>query len=266
MNIFRKSTLAFVALLAVVVLGAWVSLDAVALSFNPSSVIVHADDYTDYGGSTADYTNYGGSTSDYTNYSGGSSSYSGYSGSSDSYTSYNSYDTYTPIGGSYYYYGTPSYNYGYNYNNYNYNYNYQNNPTPPPTPTCSLWATPQNITGTGNVTLNWTSSNAASGSINQGVGSLNYPIGYIPVYGIGSTMTFTGTFLNSAGVSVNCSTTVTVTPPPAPTCTLDAVPSTINSGGSSSLSWTTANATSASIDQSVGAVTPVAAGATSVVG
>ncbi len=44
--------------------------------------------------------------------------------------------------------------------------------------------------------------------------------------------------------------------PVAPSCTLTAVPSTISQGGMTTLSWTSANATSLSIDQGVGLVAP----------
>ena len=67
---------------------------------------------------------------------------------------------------------------------------------------------------------------------------------------------------------MTCAATVTVTatppPPAAPICTLTASPTSIQTGSSSTLSWTTANATSFSINNSIGAVTPVAAGSTSV--
>lgn len=48
--------------------------------------------------------------------------------------------------------------------------------------------------------------------------------------------------------------------PQAPTCTLSASPTAIRTGGSSMLSWTTSNATSFSINQSIGSITPVASG------
>ncbi len=51
-------------------------------------------------------------------------------------------------------------------------------------------------------------------------------------------------------------------PPPAPTCTLSANPVTIQTGSSSTLSWTTTNATSFAIDNNVGTTTPVVGGAT----
>jgi len=49
-----------------------------------------------------------------------------------------------------------------------------------------------------------------------------------------------------------------------PSCTLSASPASIAFGGSSSLSWTTTNATTFSIDNSIGSVTPVASGSKTV--
>jgi YD repeat-containing protein len=55
-----------------------------------------------------------------------------------------------------------------------------------------------------------------------------------------------------------------ISPPPAPSGTLAASPTSITQGGSSTLTWTTANATSAWIDNGVGAVAPIAGGSISV--
>lgn len=77
-------------------------------------------------------------------------------------------------------------------------------------------------------------------------------------YGNGQTITYT---YDPAG---NRITLVQTAPSPAPTSTLSALPGTITQGASSSLSWTSTNATSASINNGVGAVTPVAGGSVSV--
>ena len=52
--------------------------------------------------------------------------------------------------------------------------------------------------------------------------------------------------------------------PSAPTCTLSASPTSVHTNSQSVLSWTTTNAGTLSIDNGVGAVTPVASGSTSV--
>jgi glucose/arabinose dehydrogenase len=48
--------------------------------------------------------------------------------------------------------------------------------------------------------------------------------------------------------------------PPAPSCTLTAMPASVNQGGTTSLTWTTVNATNLSIDNGIGGVAPVAGG------
>src|SRR3989338_2915587 len=54
------------------------------------------------------------------------------------------------------------------------------------------------------------------------------------------------------------------TAPGTPSCTLTASPASITSGQSSTLSWTSTNATTGTINQGVGAMTPIAAGSKSV--
>ena len=53
-------------------------------------------------------------------------------------------------------------------------------------------------------------------------------------------------------------------PPGTPQCTLEADPTTIDEGGSSTLTWTTTNVTSASINNGVGTLSPVSGGTVSV--
>jgi hypothetical protein len=66
------------------------------------------------------------------------------------------------------------------------------------------------------------------------------------------------------GHALPCTYPVTPPGPTAPTCTLTATPSSIITGASSVLSWTTTHATSFSINQSVGSTTPIATGTISV--
>ncbi len=80
------------------------------------------------------------------------------------------------------------------------------------------------------MTINWYSSNATSGFISNGIGSVNLS-GSRVVYPTNTT-TYTGTFYGQNGQSIQCSTTVSVNnyvqPPvyntPAPYVTLSAVP------------------------------------------
>ena len=149
-------------------------------------------------------------------------------------------------------------------------------PTPPPpppppvvpvpltvAPTCDLSASPTTLPlGGGASTLSWSTVAATSATIDNGVGNVAVDSGTKGVT-ITSTKTYTMT-VNGPGGSTTCHTTIVVTPPPAPTCTLSASPTTIASGDSSTLSWTTTNADSFTIDHSVGSVTPVTAGTASV--
>ena len=62
-----------------------------------------------------------------------------------------------------------------------------------------------------------------------------------------------------------CPGTITVVSPPTPpTCSLSVNPSLVAPGGSSTLSWSTTNTTSFSVNQGVGALSPVAGGTRSV--
>lgn len=134
--------------------------------------------------------------------------------------------------------------------------NQQNQPPPPPpTPACTLSATQIGSGGASGVewVLWWTTTNATSASINQGVGSL--PLNGNRVVTVTGTVTYTLTATGPGG-TVECSRTITVTPPPppnTPACALNASPTSVSAGGSSALSWTTTNATSATLT-SFGAV------------
>ncbi len=133
--------------------------------------------------------------------------------------------------------------------------------TPNPAPTCTLDAAPTTIAPGGSSTLSWTTTHATSIVITQGIGSVtaNGSTSVSPTVSKTYSLTATG-----AGGSVTCQQTVVVTTPAAPTCTLNGTPSTVAPGDATALSWTTTNAVTASIDHSVGAVTPIIAGSTAV--
>jgi PKD repeat protein len=117
-----------------------------------------------------------------------------------------------------------------------------------PAPTATFSASPTSITAGQSSTLTWTSSNATTVSIDNGVGSqaLN---GSVPV-SPATTTTYTLTATGPGGTTTKTAT-VTVTQP-APTATFSAAPTSINAGQSSTLTWSTTNATSISIDNGVG--------------
>lgn len=123
---------------------------------------------------------------------------------------------------------------------------------PPATPACTLDANPASIITGASSILSWTTTNATTFSINQGVGSLSTANGSVTVSPtVTKTYTLTAT---GPGGTVTCQKTITVSANPPPACSLTASASTILSGASTTLSWTTANATSVSIAPGIGAV------------
>ena len=113
-----------------------------------------------------------------------------------------------------------------------------------------LTANPTTITQGQSSTLTFSAPGANSVSIDHGVGTFGAS-GSVNVTP-SATTAFTGT-ANFDGATLTASATVTVSPPaPTPTVTLSANPTTINQGQSSTLSWTSANATALVIDQGVG--------------
>jgi YD repeat-containing protein len=112
----------------------------------------------------------------------------------------------------------------------------------PPAPTVSISANPSSVTSGTFSTLTWSSTNATSCTA-SGAWS-----GAEPSSGTQSTgaLTATGTFsltCTGAGGSATGSAQVTVTPPP-PTVSISANPSLVSSGNSSTLTWSSTNATS----------------------
>ncbi|MCP4687719.1 MAG: hypothetical protein GY859_06695, partial [Desulfobacterales bacterium] len=97
--------------------------------------------------------------------------------------------------------------------------------------------------------LTWDSTNAVSASLDQGVGDVSLD-GSLPV-SPEETTTYTITARGPGG-EASASVTVTVIPPP--TAALNADPAEIIQGKSTTLSWISTNADSASIDQGVGSV------------
>ena len=123
-----------------------------------------------------------------------------------------------------------------------------------PVPVCELNANPTSINAGGSSQLSWTSQNAVSARINQGIG--NVALNGNRTVNPGTTTTYTMTVTNSAGVTATCARTITVTPSStAPVCeSFTASPTTINRGNSSTLNWTSRNANSATINNGVGSV------------
>ena len=134
--------------------------------------------------------------------------------------------------------------------------------TPPPPAQCVfLTGTPSVINAGDPVNLTWKTLNATAISIDNGVGSVT-PVaeGSVIVHPTGNT-TYVATVTGATG-SVNCQTSVVVTTiEQGPACvSLTASASRIRSGDPVTLTWITTNAASISIDNGIGAVTPVGIG------
>ncbi len=114
----------------------------------------------------------------------------------------------------------------------------------PPAPTASIYASPSTITVPSSTTLYYSCTNSTSAYIDNGVGAVSPTAspGTVVVTP-GSTTTYTLT-CSGAGVSTSAQTTVTVNPAPTPTAALSANPVSILSGDTSTLTWSSTNATS----------------------
>ncbi len=143
---------------------------------------------------------------------------------------------------------------------------------PPPTPIISVSGRSSVMVGqqaqytaTENgtsITPTWAVNNVTGG--NSTVGTIS-PAGlYTAPQTVPSPaqVTITATSTGATAGAVSVTITPSTTPPPANPMinSFTAAPSTIPSGGSSTLSWTTTNAVSLSIDEGIGNVTPVTQG------
>mgnify|MGYP000246035410 CR=1 FL=1 len=121
-------------------------------------------------------------------------------------------------------------------------------------PEVTLSADPEAIEAGNSSTLNWTSANAISCIIGSGIRNvdLNGSVSVSPLETTVYTITASGT-----GGTATDSVTITVNeiPPPAPpTADITADPEEIVIGESSTLTWSSTNAESVSIDQGIGSV------------
>jgi sugar lactone lactonase YvrE len=119
----------------------------------------------------------------------------------------------------------------------------------------SFKAAASTITVGGSTTLSWSVSGATSLSIDNGVGTVT---GSSVAVTPSATTTYTLTAANAAGTSVTAQVTVTVVAEPS-IASFTATPSLLNpvtlGTTTATLSWSTSDATTVSIDNSVGTVT-----------
>jgi phospholipase C len=113
----------------------------------------------------------------------------------------------------------------------------------------TLAATPVTIGPGQTATLSWTSSNATTLSIDQGIGAVNGPSGSLSVSPAATTI-YTITATNGTATAT---ATATVNAPLA--VTLKANPANIAPGSQSTLTWASTGAVSVSIDQGVPPIT-----------
>ncbi len=121
-----------------------------------------------------------------------------------------------------------------------------------PMPTVSLQISPGTITLGEQATLSWTSSNAVSASLDNGIGTVavNDSMTVSPA----ATTTYTITAIGVGGHTVSDSVTLTVNqPPPIVSILID--PNEIIAGQAASLSWSSMYADTIAIDQGIGSVT-----------
>lgn len=137
-------------------------------------------------------------------------------------------------------------------------------PPPPPStpPTITLSATPTTVTAGQFSTLSWQSTGATSVSFSPALPNEDeqpLPLsGSAPVVPT-TTTTYTATATGQGGTTATASVTVTVTQP-APTLTLTVSPASIIAGQKATLTWSSKNATTVTIDNGAGTVSPAASG------
>ena len=130
----------------------------------------------------------------------------------------------------------------------------------PTTPSCTLTLGDLSIIEGNSSSLSWTTTNAISASMVPDLGPIT-PLagGSFSIMPTANT-TYTMTVTSSSGSTAICEAAIIVTPP-APSCVaFIASPSVGPAGTTFDLDWTVINATSVSIDNSIGVVTPVTTG------
>jgi hypothetical protein len=118
-------------------------------------------------------------------------------------------------------------------------------------PAVTLSASPTTITAGQSTTLTFTSTNATTGTMDNGIGAvgINGSIHVSPTQTTTYTITVTG-----PGGTATATATVTVTPLPPPTVTMSANPATIVAGQNATLTFSSTNASTGTMDNNIGPV------------
>lgn len=121
-----------------------------------------------------------------------------------------------------------------------------------PVPSITMSAQPESIAAGRSSVLSWTSTNATSCTIDQGIGevSVNGTITVTPTV----TTTYTITATGAGGVKTSSAIVTVINPDNPPYVTISAVPSEINAGGYAQLSWSSSGGQKAFIDNGIGLV------------
>jgi hypothetical protein len=115
---------------------------------------------------------------------------------------------------------------------------------PAPAPTVALSASPLTVSVGDTSTLSWSSTNATTCSASGAWSGARAVAGSEATGALNADATFTLSCTGDGGMAqASASVSVTSTTP-APTVTLSAAPTTVSSGGSSTLTWTSTDATS----------------------
>ncbi|HET8581095.1 MAG TPA: hypothetical protein VFL98_01345 [Candidatus Paceibacterota bacterium] len=126
-------------------------------------------------------------------------------------------------------------------------------------PYCSLSVNPNPIYNGNSATITWTTTNASSAYIDQGLGSVNVGSGSRTIYP-GTSRTYTMTVYGYNGQSATCTGYANVQQnnyyPPTSNlyCSITSSQNYVTSGGASYLSWTSTGATSAWLSDGIGSV------------
>lgn len=138
----------------------------------------------------------------------------------------------------------------------------------PEAPVCTLTASPNRISEGATSTLSWTTDHAVSFEIDNSIGAVATGSD-ARVVAPAATTTYTGTATNSEGKTVTCEASVEVVPvteEPPLSCSMSVSASVVSSGSSVVVSWTSENATDASINNGIGAVDPISSSTVTVTG